>query len=144
MQLAVMCVYEWRPRLAARPSLDQERRAESDRGAAAEFAEGVVRSVFARLTEAPTNWHQSALRDLAPMPPPATFMQPPQSLHAFSDLPGALTGRGFSRYPRSNVFFFALAPEDADAVQRGAVRPTRRRGDGGAAAVRWPWIAWGT
>jgi hypothetical protein len=55
-----MCVYEWRPRLAARPSLDQERRAESDRGAAAEVAEDAVRSVFAHLTEAPTNWHQSA------------------------------------------------------------------------------------
>ena len=40
------------------------------------------------------------------------------SLHASSDLPRALTGRGFSRYPRSNVFFFALAPEDADALQR--------------------------
>ena len=77
----VMCVYEWRPRLAARPSLDQELRAVSDRGAAAEFAEGAVRSFVARLTEAPTNWHQFAPRDLAPTPL-ATSMQPPQSLYA--------------------------------------------------------------
>jgi hypothetical protein len=64
----VMCVCEWWPRLAARPSLDQERRTESDRGAAAEFAEGAVRSVVARLTEAPTNWHQSAPGIWHPLP----------------------------------------------------------------------------
>jgi hypothetical protein len=34
-------------------------RAEIDQGAPAEFAEAAVRSVFARLTEAPTNLHQS-------------------------------------------------------------------------------------
>ena len=49
-----MCAYAWRPRLTARPSLDQKRRAEIDWGAAAEFAEATVHSVFARLTEAPT------------------------------------------------------------------------------------------
>ena len=32
---------------------------EIDQGAPAEFAEAAVRSVFARLTEAPTNLHQS-------------------------------------------------------------------------------------
>jgi hypothetical protein len=36
-----------------------ELRAEIDQGALAEFAEAAVRSVFARLTEAPTNLHQS-------------------------------------------------------------------------------------
>ena len=113
-----MCVYEWRPRLTARPSLDQELRAVSDRGAAAEFAEDAVRSVVARLTEAPTNWHQSAPRDLAPTLP-ATSMQPPHSLYASSDLPGGPDGAGGGSHPRANVFFCALAPEDADALQRG-------------------------
>ena len=32
--------------------------------------------------------------------------------------PGALTGRGGGSHPRANVFFCALAPEDADALQR--------------------------
>jgi hypothetical protein len=36
-----------------------ELRAEIDQGAPAEFAEAAVRSVVARLTEAPTNLHQS-------------------------------------------------------------------------------------
>ena len=71
-----MCVYEWRPRLTARPSLDQELRAVSDRGAAAEFAEGAVRSVVARLTEAPTNWHQSA--------PPGSGAHSPCNFHTTS------------------------------------------------------------
>jgi hypothetical protein len=47
---------------ASRPPLVQvELRAETDIGApgAAEFAEAAVRSVVARLTEAPTNLHQS-------------------------------------------------------------------------------------
>jgi hypothetical protein len=35
-----------------------ELRAETDHGAPAEFAEAAVRSVVARLTEAPTNLHQ--------------------------------------------------------------------------------------
>jgi hypothetical protein len=45
-------------------------------------------------------------------------MRPPQSLYASSELPRALTGRGVP-HPRANVFFCALAPEDADALQRG-------------------------
>ena len=36
-----------------------ELRVEIDQGAPAEFAEAAVRSFFARLTEAPTNLHQS-------------------------------------------------------------------------------------
>jgi hypothetical protein len=36
-----------------------ELRAQIDQGAPAEFAEAAVRSVVARLTEAPTNLHQS-------------------------------------------------------------------------------------
>jgi hypothetical protein len=37
-----------------------ELRAEIDQGAPAEFADAAVRSVIARLTEAPTSLHQSA------------------------------------------------------------------------------------
>ena len=51
--------YDWQPRLTAWPSLVQlELRAEIDQGAPAEFAEAAMRSVVARLTEAPTNLHQ--------------------------------------------------------------------------------------
>jgi hypothetical protein len=53
-----MMVESSRP--TARPSRVQaELRAEIDQGAPAEFAEATVRSVVARLTEAPTNLHQS-------------------------------------------------------------------------------------
>ena len=45
-----------------------ELRAEIDRGAPAEFAEAAVRSVVARLTEAPTNLHQSTRRASRPLP----------------------------------------------------------------------------
>jgi hypothetical protein len=47
-----------------------EMRAELDQGAPAEFAEAAVRSVFARLTEAPTNLHPSTPGILSFSPTP--------------------------------------------------------------------------
>jgi hypothetical protein len=52
-----------------------ELRAEIDQGALAEFAEAAVRSVVARLTEAPTNLHQSN---------PGLSAHFPLSLHAIA------------------------------------------------------------
>jgi hypothetical protein len=86
----------------------------SDRGAAAEFAEDAMRSVVARLTEAPTNWHQST--------PGIWHLQRACNLLKVSirphlGSPRGLTDRSGGSHPRSNVFFFALDQQDADALQ---------------------------
>jgi hypothetical protein len=46
-------------RTTADSSMQVELRAEINQGVPAEFAEAAVRSIVARLTEAPTNLHQS-------------------------------------------------------------------------------------
>jgi hypothetical protein len=57
-----------------------ELRAEIDRGAPAEFAEATVRSVVARLTQAPTNLHQSTPG--LPAEFPLNLLHSPEGLYA--------------------------------------------------------------